>query len=116
MSLNVIPPASGSSAAMATVLGAAVVAVGVSWLTAVASTRSWDPPAPTVAGGVCAEACGIAACIAFDIDEAEMCVAELGDLRRAGPDPSCVLQCERQGAPPEVAQWLVRSSVTMATR
>jgi len=115
MSPNVTPPDAASSSALMLLL-AAVLSVGVSWFTASTSAASWDPPPPSVAEGVCAEACGIAACIAFELDTAEICVADLDDLSRAGPDPLCVQHCELQGAPPEVAWWLGELDVSMATR
>jgi len=116
MSQNVTGPRPAPVQSVASLLFSAVLATGVSWFAASVSSASWDPPPAPVSDGVCAEACGIAACIAFDPgEEAQACIADLGDLSRAGPDPSCVQQCARGGAPPEVAQWQRSPLATMGT-
>ena len=54
--------------------------------------------------------------MAYDPGRAsQACMAELGDLSRAGPDPSCVRRCEHSGVPAEAIAWLDTSSPMMGT-
>jgi hypothetical protein len=87
----------------------ALLSLGTGWASASSSSAAWNPPPPAMADGLCARACEVSACLAFEaFDQASeaQCVSEVAhratDLRRAGPDSACVQKCAVHGLPVDI--------------